>query len=263
MTELIKLDTIEEVEILTMVGQKQSFPNHYHKDFCISLITEGIECMKVGERYIYSEKDYVSITNPNEIHSNPLVPTEKKLCFHTVYIPENLMTEISGAKHVYFEKRSFKDLQLKAHILELIRAVKENKNETEPQLLGKIIIRLAKHSTDKITDDKLIFKASWEKVLLYIDDNLKNDISLSLLSLNFGMDKFKFAKAFKYLCGMSPMNYVLMKRIFKAKGMISKNTNLTALAYEYNFTDMAHFSKQFKRFIGLSPRQFQKGIIQD
>ena len=263
MTELVKLGAIEEVEILTMVDQKQSFPNHYHKDFCISLITEGIECMKVHERYIYSEKDHVSITNPNEIHSNPLVPTEKKLCFHTLYIPENIMMEVAGTKNIRFENRSFKDLQLNAYFLDLVRAAKYSGDEVQHQLLRKIINRLVEHSIDKIANDHLTFKAGWEQVITYVDENLKNKISLTTLSSNFEMDKFKFAKSFKYLFGMSPMNYVLMKRIFKAKEMISINTNLTDLAYEYDFTDMSHFSKQFKRFVGLSPKQFQKGIIQD
>jgi AraC-like DNA-binding protein len=217
----------------------------------------------VRDRFIYSEKDHVSITNPNEIHSNPLVPTEKSLCFHTIYIPNNVMTEVAGVKHVHFEQRSFKDLQLKAHIPDLVNAVKENNHEVQHQLLIKIVRRLAERSIDKIADDHLTFKIGWEQVLTYIDDNLNDKISLTTLSSNFGMDKFKFAKAFKYLFGMSPMNYVLMKRIFKAKEMICAHTSLTDLAYEYNFTDMAHFSKQFKRFVGLSPKQFQKGIIQD
>jgi AraC-like DNA-binding protein len=74
------------------------------------------------------------------------------------------------------------------------------------------------------------------------------------------MDKFKFAKSFKYFCGISPMNYMLIKRVFEAKETISKETNLTALAYEFNFTDMSHFSRQFNRYIGLSPKKYQQNL---
>jgi len=63
MTELIKVNNIEDIEILTMVGQKQSFPNHFHNTFCISLITEGIECIEMDKKLIYSKKIFISISS--------------------------------------------------------------------------------------------------------------------------------------------------------------------------------------------------------
>ena len=56
------------------------------------------------------------------------------------------------------------------------------------------------------------------------------------------------------------MNYVLMRKIFSSKTLIKSNLELTEVAYQYNFTDMAHFSKTFKRFIGISPKSYQESI---
>lgn len=33
-------------------------------------------------------------------------------------------------------------------------------------------------------------------------------------------------------------------------------TNLTALAYDAGYYDQAHFIKDFKEFVGISPKQF-------
>ncbi len=57
---------------------------------------------------------------------------------------------------------------------------------------------------------------------------------------------------------MTPMNYVLMRKIFSSKKYIKSNIELTEIAYKYNFTDIAHFSKTFKRFIGISPKLYQE-----
>jgi len=62
------------------------------------------------------------------------------------------------------------------------------------------------------------------------------------------------------LTGMTPMNYVLMRKIFSSKALIKSNLELTEIAYQYNFTDIAHFSKTFKRFIGISPKKYQESV---
>jgi AraC-like DNA-binding protein len=260
MTELIKVNNIEDIEILTMVGQKQSFPNHFHNTFCISLITEGIECIEMDKKLIYSKKKFISISNPYEIHSNPLMYKNQKLSFHTIYFPQIVIDDIAGRKNVFFEKRSFKDLKLNTYLIDVIKSTKKNQNELNPSLLKKFIERLIIHSSENIKKDDLMFKNNWDKAIKFIDENLKNNVNLETLASSCKMDKFKFAKSFKYFCGISPMNYMLIKRVFEAKETISKETNLTALAYEFNFTDMSHFSRQFNRYIGLSPKKYQQSL---
>jgi AraC-like DNA-binding protein len=74
------------------------------------------------------------------------------------------------------------------------------------------------------------------------------------------INKFGFSRKFKALTGMTPMNYILMHKIFSSKKLINKNSELTDIAYDYNFTDMAHFSKTFKRYVGLSPKNYQESL---
>jgi AraC-like DNA-binding protein len=74
------------------------------------------------------------------------------------------------------------------------------------------------------------------------------------------MDKYNFSKAFRKATGLSPMNYVLMKKIFYAKSLIKKDSILIEIVYELDFTDQSHFNKQFKRFVGISPSAFQANL---
>ena len=89
----------------------------------------------------------------------------------------------------------------------------------------------------------------------------EDKFELNELSKIANINKFGFAKKFKTFTGMTPMNYILMRKIFSSKKAISSNSELTEIAYQYNFTDIAHFSKTFKRFIGISPKQYKKSII--
>ena len=62
---------------------------------------------------------------------------------------------------------------------------------------------------------------------------------------------------------MSPINYVLMKKVFAAKKQISADTELIGIAYDFSFADQAHFSKTFKKFIGISPNSYKKMLLKN
>ena len=94
-------------------------------------------------------------------------------------------------------------------------------------------------------------------VLIYIEQNLKDKISLDLLAGVSNLSKFEFSRRFKYQIGTSPMMYVQKMKILSARDQIFSDTNITQLAYEYNFTDISHFSKYFKKHIGVSPMKYK------
>ena len=102
---------------------------------------------------------------------------------------------------------------------------------------------------------------SFSKINDYIENHIYDKIQLNELSKIANINKFGFAKKFKASTGMTPMNYILMRKIFSSKKAINSSSELTEIAYQYNFTDMAHFSKTFKRFIGISPKKYKESII--
>jgi len=95
---------------------------------------------------------------------------------------------------------------------------------------------------------------------VYIETHLDQKISLEHLARMAMQDKYSFAKKFRVVTSMSPMNYVLMKRAFAAKNLIEANSVLIDVAYQLGFYDPAHFSRTFKRFLGMSPRQYQRTL---
>ena len=261
MTTYFKIKDFDNLELLCMQGQSKSFPEHFHETFCISLINQGIECMKIGNRHIYSEKNYISITNPYEVHSNPLVASELRLNFDTIYLSQELVDRYAQKSKLSFEKRSFKNLKLNDSFEELVNSIKDNKKERISNSLEQFIQQLVPYSTENLDSDHFCFKKEWDVVFSFIEHNYLEKITIEDIAGIANMDKYNFAKKFKNTTGMSPINYILMKRIFAAKSRISISTDITSLSYDYNFSDLAHFSRNFKRFIGLSPKNYQKGLL--
>ena len=94
----------------------------------------------------------------------------------------------------------------------------------------------------------------------YIENHIHDKFCLEELSEMANINKYGFAKKFRASTGMSPMNYILMKKIFSCKKQIDADSNLSEMAYRYHFSDLAHFSKTFKHYVGISPKAYQKSL---
>ena len=79
-----------EIEYISIENQTTEFPKHFHETFCISLIHKGIEQIDFENQSLFSEAGSISITNPYEVHSNPLIDSTSYLKFDTIYIPNEL-----------------------------------------------------------------------------------------------------------------------------------------------------------------------------
>lgn len=100
-------------------------------------------------------------------------------------------------------------------------------------------------------------------VLDYIDENLDKPIKLAELAKLAHYEQTYFSALFKRFVGISPIKYIINKRVDKAKIQL-RNTNqkLSAIADDLGFIDAFHFSKTFKKITGESPSEFRQNMPQ-
>lgn len=98
-----------------------------------------------------------------------------------------------------------------------------------------------------------------EDALSYIDRNLESELTLATLSDVAHMSKTYFCCQFKKLNGISPWEYITIKRIERAITYI-ETTNLTRLeiALKCGYNNAANFYHAFKRVTGKTPGDFKK-----
>lgn len=93
-----------------------------------------------------------------------------------------------------------------------------------------------------------------KRALAFIEGNLGSKIGIAELSALVALSKCHFCRAFKLTLGTSPMAYVSIRRIERAKFLItSTSERLSEIALACGFADQSHFNRSFSRTVGTSP----------
>ena len=103
--------------------------------------------------------------------------------------------------------------------------------------------------------------APWQarRVTAYIRDNIGTCLRASELSKLVRLSYSHFNRAFKVSFQETPTSYIMRQRISLAQDkMLTTDHTLCRVALECGLCDEAHFSRMFRRFVGLSPRLWRR-----
>ena len=103
--------------------------------------------------------------------------------------------------------------------------------------------------------------ARWQarKTLAYIEANLASKMELGELANGVALSKSHFSRAFKRCLGFSPMEYVIARRVERAKLMIrSTRQPLAEVALACGFADQSHLNRRFRELMGVSPGRWRR-----
>jgi AraC family transcriptional regulator len=93
----------------------------------------------------------------------------------------------------------------------------------------------------------------------YIEENLAKELVIANLAALVPMSEFHFARTFKTLTGEPPHRYIMKRRIERAKVLLQVTRFSTAeIAYQVGFSNPSHFTAQFRKFLGVTPKQFRE-----
>lgn len=107
--------------------------------------------------------------------------------------------------------------------------------------------------------DGLVIDQRLQEVTLYIDHHIGQDISIEELAGVAHLHPNYLIRLFKSQLGMSPIQYINLKRIEIAQQLL-KNPDISVAdaAKSLGIGDVFYFSKLFKKYVGMSPSRFKE-----
>ncbi len=92
-----------------------------------------------------------------------------------------------------------------------------------------------------------------------LSKNLSSPPDVMELAKTIGVSRTKLYHGFNQLFGMSPMEYLRIKRIEKARRMVeNQDLSMTQIAYSLGYSSSSHFAKAFRDFFGMPPSHYRQ-----
>lgn len=256
------------------------FEEHHHTAFEITMVLngEGIYATKSTEftfkggdifffstdefhwiKELYNDSEFINIHfEPRFIWSDNFGFSNKDLIrifFNRKKKPLNKIVFESDAA------KTIKDL-----IFKMENEISLKKNEYDTMLkihLVNILVEMFRFFEDNLTQTDISYGSQslryMEDALNYIDEHLENELTLEILSDVAHMSKTYFCSQFRKLNGISPWEYITIKRVERAITYI-KTTDMSKseIAFKCGYNNTANFYHAFKRVTGKAPGDYNK-----
>ena len=248
---------------------------HCHEDFIeLSFVTSGsVDYLIEGEKYTL-KKGQVVVSNPGVYHKELFDSNTNCRELHIGLTNLSLFSNIKknfidvGSKNIITISK-YKDEILK-NCFEIIEEQK-NHTQTSPFMLKSLVMKLLILLHRELNEDianlnskEFSFKSREKKSLVesiskYLNENYTDDISLYTLSKNMYLSPVYISKIFKEITGDSPINYLILIRLSKAKELLEDSKlSIKTIAKMVGYNDPYYFSKLYKKYYGISPNKVRK-----
>jgi len=98
-----------------------------------------------------------------------------------------------------------------------------------------------------------------ERVAEHVEAHLDRRLLLSELAEVAGVSVSHFKTLFRRSMQLSAHQYVMQRRVARARRLLSQGTAISIAALEAGFTDASHLSRWMRRLLGVTPSQISKG----
>ena len=130
--------------------------------------------------------------------------------------------------------------------------------ESLADVLAVQLVRYVSECRRQRRKDGEFSPARLRAVVNYIEGHLEAGPNLGQMAAVAHLSPYHFARQFKAATGLPPHQFVIARRVERAKELLQRRggLNLAAVAARVGFADEGHFARHFKRLVGVTPGRF-------
>ncbi len=272
--ELEKDNKLSELSIKVLDAQKYKINKNYssriqfHPFIYFYYIVDGQARLAIESESIKIKKDDLIIINSNIGHTLYVDANLNSFEFMGFGIESISISKLNSNNVEYPQTNFFNtNLGINNNAKDIFRQIFNEKNSNKVfgnsmanALAAMFIIKMLRKYDDKITvhhERKINRQIDYLKQ--YIDNNYSDNIKLEELSTMAYMNKFHLISEFKQSYRITPIEYLILKRIEISKNLlISTNHSMEEISAMVGFNSQSYFNQVFKKKCGLTPSQFRK-----
>lgn len=261
-------------------------------------VEKGTILVQAGEKQLELEKGTIVFHEPNEFHSlksigaaaprlialsftsrSPAIRFFRNQCFSLNSSEYNLLSllvhiakealsmpiHLPHVEQLYWnESLPFGTEQLiltylELFLLTLIRHHFDDNNEKSLKPTAAKTNHSSKTSRSFITPSNEA--ANLDNIIEYIHFHVCEQLKIEEICSYFSFSRSSLQNLFHKEKGCGPIEYFNSLKIEKAKDMIREGRkNITEISYDLSYCSLQYFSRQFKKFTGMSPKEYETSI---
>ena len=261
---------LDSLELLHASDITYQYPPHVHEEYSIGLMLGGTEVTTCrGTSYTAFPGSLVLI-NADEVHSSRSIKTEYRIIKVRSKTLNQIALELAGhhRERPYFPKLVINDVSIFGLLLDLHLKLEHNDSalEQESEFISTIGLLLTRHTKDHFGLQSPAKEPHYVRLTRdYLRTHYAENVSLAQLTSITSLSPFHLLRVFRDQVGCPPHEYQTQLRIAHARKLMRKGSSLAEVALETGFFDQSHFSRNFKRIVGVTPGQYfaQSKIVQD
>lgn len=265
----------------TVEAGKRAYREHHHTEFEISVFVSGKGIYTVGDKTYDFQKGDIFMFSSDEVHCITDISADEPFDLMNIHFEPRFIwssgdnifdlkyLKIFFERNESFENRMDRQSSATEKIRNIMFEIEKEFEEKQPEYELMVKVELLQLLVTAIRGYDYVKKGSsfsikqqslfnLEKAMNYIDENLTSNISLESLAKNASMSKTYFCTIFKKLNGISPWDYITIKRVEKAIEMLKASQDtVIEIALRCGFNNTANFNRAFKKVTGRVPRDYR------
>lgn len=234
---------------------------HSHKYAELFYIVGGEGQFRIEDQLYPVKAHQVVMVNPNVLHTEvgyPIHPME-----YIVLGIEGLELFVSPELNSRFR---ILDCRGGSDILPCLRQILQESQSGQPgceaicqAYMEILILRLMRSISFATSVSGLTDSHQCATVRHYIDTHYKEPLTLDTLSSVAHINKYYLAHAFKEEYGLSPIRYMISRRIDESRFLLQEtDMSMSQIARVLGFSSASYFSQSFRRAEGMTPAEYRK-----
>lgn len=168
---------------------------------------------------------------------------------------------ITDNKKVFYCGSSLDNQNLFRKMINELQMSKENYAEMLEMYLRQIFITMQRAFIGTIKKEKARVVDKIEKATVYFNENYSQEINIDEYAEQMHVSVSWFIRNFRESTGLTPMQYILSKRIYNAEILLQDPSyNVSEISRVVGYDNPLYFSRIFKKAKGLSPSEYRKSL---
>lgn len=274
MKEKVKLwrrPEFEGLELMRATDVTQRFPRHAREGFAVGVIEDGALGFFYRGANVVAPPGAINLANPDEPHTGQAA-VAGGWTYRMYYMSHDLLQQAADqigegrTGFPFFQRGVIHDPCLAEGLRRLHVDLERGpcgRLEAQSRLLDTLVLLIRRHA-DAPPHPRPVGRErrAVARAREYMESCFAEDLSVEQVAATAGLSPYHFIRVFGRQSGLPPHAYLTQIRIRRARAMLRAGQPVAVTALAAGFADQSHFTRQFKRPIGITPGKYRR-IVQE